>query len=75
MQAASQAIDELTLENGELKRIVIIERAQHIYWMETAKAMRDGKIGTQQLKGWNDLTEAGKEAFVTKAVAELSMWG
>jgi uncharacterized membrane protein len=71
MTEASRAIDRLGAENAGLRRIVVAERAQVIYYTEQAIAFAERKTLDLVLKAFQELTDEQREAYVKRAIVEL----
>lgn len=72
MLEASKAIDELSQELNALRRVLIAERAQVIYYTEMALGYSKRTIVEPVLKGFLQLTEEQRMAYTKQAVQELS---
>jgi ribosome-binding ATPase YchF (GTP1/OBG family) len=72
MNAASAALDQSQQEIAALKRIIISERAQVIYYTEKYEAFIQHKCLDLQPLGFLDLAEEVKETFIKRAIKELS---
>lgn len=72
MNAASEALDKLQQENQALRRILISERAQVIYYTSKYEAFVAHTCIDLKAVGFLDLPEAIQESYVKKAVRELS---
>lgn len=68
---ASKALDQQTGELVAMRRIVISERAQVIYYAEKYRAMVAHECLDLTAVGFLDLTEQQQEKFVKLAVKEL----
>lgn len=71
MLEASRAIDTLSGEVGSLKRIIIAERAQVIYYTERALAFARRETLDVELVNFADLPDEKKEKYVKQAIEEL----
>jgi hypothetical protein len=68
---ASKAIDRLGAENAGLRRIIVAERAQVIYYTDQAVAFAERKTLDLALKPFQELNDEQREAFVKRAIVEL----
>jgi hypothetical protein len=71
MQQASNAIDHLTQEVTSLKRIIVAERAQLIYYTERALAFMRREDVSVELTNFSDLPEERKQGYVEQAIRKL----
>jgi hypothetical protein len=71
MAEASQAIDHLSQEVQALKRIIVAERAQVIYYTERALAFMKRETAEVTLVNFADLPEDKQQRFVVQAIKEL----
>lgn len=71
MKAASEAIDRQGQEIGALKRILIAERAQVIYYTEKYRAHVARECLELVAVGWLTLSEEVQEKYIKLAVEEL----
>jgi len=69
--AASKAIDRLGAENAGLRRIIVAERAQVIYYTEQALAFAQRKTLDLVLQGFDELADERREEYVKRAIIEL----
>jgi hypothetical protein len=72
LQEASDAIDRLSAENHQLRRIVVAERAQVIHYTEEALAFAQHKKLDLDVRNFADLLEADREGYIKRAIAELA---
>lgn len=75
MKAASEAIDHQSQENQALRRIIISERAQVIYYAEKYQAHVARECLELVAKGFLDLSEEQQEVYVKRAIQELNVGG
>jgi len=71
MNAASEALDRQAHEITALKRILISERAQVIYYTEKYEKFVQRECLDVVAKSFLDLIEAEQEPFVKRAIVEL----
>ena len=71
LQEAGKALDQLGSENAALRRIIVSERAQLIYYMEMAEGFSKGEKILGTLQNFMELPEPSKQAYVKKAIEEL----
>src|ERR1700677_4952649 len=71
MHEASQALDRQTQELQALKRIIVAERAQVIYYTEKYRSFVARECVELVAKGFLDLSEQEQENFVAMAIKEL----
>lgn len=64
-------IDRLGSENAGLRRIIVAERAQVIYYTEQALAFAQRKTLDLALKAFDELADEQREEFVKRAIGEL----
>lgn len=69
---ASKALDRQTQELVALRRIIISERAQIIYYTEKYRAHASRECVELVAIGFLDLTEAQQEHYIKLAVTELN---
>lgn len=72
MREASIALDQQAQEIIALKRILISERAQVIYYTSKYESFIHRACAEVRAVGFLDLPEAEQEVFVKRAVKELS---
>lgn len=72
MLAASKAIDEQTKEILALKRIMIAERAQLIFYTDRCVAYAEHRCLDVVVPNFLDLEDSLKEPYIKRAVQELS---
>jgi hypothetical protein len=72
MKEASDAIDSLTQELISLKRILISERAQVIYYSDKYLAFLQRECLDLVAQNFLDLDESLQEPYVKRAIKELS---
>lgn len=72
MLAASQSLDSQAQEIIALKRILISERAQVIYYTEKYSQFIQGKCFDRVPIGFLELAESEQEVFIKQAIKELS---
>jgi hypothetical protein len=72
LMEASKAIDDLQQEVLALKRILISERAQVIYYTDKYQAFIERRCVDIQPQGFLEMDEAAQEPYVKRAVQELS---
>jgi hypothetical protein len=72
MNAASEALDARLQEIAALKRILISERAQVIYYTDKYQKFTDGKCFDVVAIGFLSLPESEQEIFIKQAIKELS---
>lgn len=72
MNEASIALDQQTEEINALKRLLISERAQVIYFTDKYVSCLKLKCFDVEPQGFLDLPEAKQEPYVVRAVKELS---
>lgn len=70
---AGKAIDEQTAELITLRRILISERAQVIYYSEKYEKFCKQQCLDLAAVSFLDIPEAEQEAFIKRAVVELSV--
>jgi len=71
LSAASEAIDELNQVNLAMRRILISERAQVIYYTEKYRAFVCRECVEVVAIGFLDLSEGQQEKYIKLAVVEL----
>jgi hypothetical protein len=71
MKEASAAIDRLSSEAAALRRIIIAERAQVIYYTDQALGYSRREILDVALKGFDQIPEERQQLYVQRAIAEL----
>lgn len=71
LQAASMSLDGLQAQVASLRRMVITERAQVIYYTDQALAFCRRETVAVTVVNFADLEEPIKEAYVKKAILEL----
>lgn len=71
MQAASMSIDSLSAQVASMRRMVITERAQVIYYTDQALAFCRRETVAVTVVNFAELEDAIKEAYVKKAIFEL----
>lgn len=71
MHEASQALDRQTQELQALKRIIISERAQVIYYTEKYRSFVARECVELVAKGFLDLSEEEQTKFISLAIKEL----
>jgi len=71
LRAASMAIDSLNAQCAQMRRMVITERAQVIYYTDQALAFCRRETVAVTVVNFADLDDAIKEAYVKKAILEL----
>lgn len=72
MNAASEALDQRLQEIAALRRILISERAQVIYYTEKYSQFIQGKCFDRVPIGFLELAESEQEVFIKQAIKELS---
>jgi len=72
MLEASKALDEQAQELVALKRILISERAQVIFYTDKYEAFLKGECMDVKAVGFLDLDETLQEPYVKRAIVELS---
>lgn len=72
MAAASKAIDEQAAEILALKRILIAERAQLIFYTDRCVAYAEKRCLDVLVPNFLDLEDEKKEPYIKRAVEELS---
>jgi phosphoribosyl-ATP pyrophosphohydrolase len=72
MKEAASAIDALEADNNQLKRMMVWERAQLIYFTNLVMEYTRGQrvVGTP-IRAFNELPEPEQQKLVARAVAEL----
>jgi hypothetical protein len=73
MQEASDAIDQKVQECAALRRIIIAERAQVIYYTEKYRSFAARECVEPFAIGFLDLSEAQQEKYVKLAIQELNV--
>lgn len=71
LRAASMSIDNLNIQLSSMRRMVITERAQVIYYTDQALAFCRRETVAITVVNFADLEEPIKEAYVKKAIFEL----
>lgn len=72
MKTASKAIDQQSQELSALRRILISERAQVIYYTEKYRAMVMRECLDVAPKGFLDLKEDEQTKYIKQAIQELN---
>ena len=72
MEAASKSIDQLIQENTALRRILISERAQVIYYTDKYLAFVKHECLDLVAQGFLELEESLQEPYVKRAIKELN---
>jgi predicted ribosome-associated RNA-binding protein Tma20 len=71
LNAASMSIDGLQAQVASMRRMIITERAQVIYYTDQALAFCRRETVAVTVIGFADLEDPIKEAYVKKAILEL----
>lgn len=72
LRMAEQAIDQLSAEVTALKRILIAERAQLIFYTDRCVAYAEKRCLDILVPNFLDLADEAREPYIKRAIVELS---